>query len=202
MRLPGNGGCDFVADPNESAHDAKVLWRPDVDPGTVVWSALPPGCDLSPPAPWSGAVSLRTSDEDNTRPADDPYDQIWITGEHSTDTPFGALVPFDDMLPQRLAAIFVLWRHMREEKAPLPPEITPQKRQRLILGLRVLDGAAAGHSHRAIARGMFGPSRVPSGPAWKSHHLRSRIVRLLADARILRDGGYRDLLRSGRTVRF
>lgn len=106
------------------------------------------------------------------------------------------------MLPQRLAMILALWRRMRDETARLPPEITPQRRQRLILGLRALDGAADGHSHREIARGLFGASRIPSGPAWKSHHLRSRIVRLLADAWALRDGGYRDLLRSGRTVRF
>ena len=68
--------------------------------------------------------------------------------------------------------------------------------------IRVLDGAADGHSHREIASGLFGASRIPSGPAWKAHHLRSRIIRLLTDARRLRDGGYRDLLRSGRTVRF
>ena len=106
------------------------------------------------------------------------------------------------MLPQRLATILAMWRRMQEETARLPPDITPQRRGRLILGLRALDGEAEGASHREIASGLFGRSRVPSGPAWKSHHLRSRTIRLLTDAKALRDGGYRDLLRSGRTVRF
>ena len=44
-----------------------------------------------------------------------------------------------------------------------------------------------------LAAGLFGADRVPAGAAWKSHDLRSRTMRLVADATALMRGGYREL---------
>ncbi len=195
----GTGGCDFVADPNKPAVMAKVRWRPEIDPGTIVLSALQQDWRLPASVPFSGAGSSPMSDDAES--TDYAHHQIWMTGEPSDNQSLGALIPLDDMLPQRLAAVLVKWQRMRDEAVRLPPEITPQRRTRLILGLRALDAAADGCSHREIARGLFGSSRIPMGAAWKSHHLRSRTIRLIAGARSLRDGGYRTLLGSGQTVR-
>jgi len=64
-----------------------------------------------------------------------------------------------------------------------------------------LDGRATGASHRTLAQGLFGADRVPTGPSWKTHDLRSRTLRLLVDAGRLRDGGYRNLLTAGPALR-
>lgn len=196
------GGCDFAVDPLKSAGEAKLQWSPETDPGVVVLSPLP-----SPLLSQSLEQSLdtgsqQTPDEDRHLLRNTPPHQIVILDDPPPGMPLGAFVSLDNKLPQRLASVLALWRSMNGDARELPLEITPQRRQRLILGLRALDGASAGHSQREIARGLFGASRVPAGPAWKSHHLRSRVIRLLTDARALRDGGYRNLLSSGRTVRF
>ncbi|QYU68279.1 DUF2285 domain-containing protein [Leptolyngbya sp. 15MV] len=79
--------------------------------------------------------------------------------------------------------------------------ITRVQRRQLILRLRALDGQAEGATVRDLARGLFGADHVPDGPNWKSHDLRSRTLRLLATARAIRDGGYRQLLTAGPSVR-
>jgi hypothetical protein len=201
-RIPplGIGGCDFAADPSKSAGEAKVAWNPDIDPGVVVLSSLPSLWQSSEPS--LDAASRQTPDNAHRMLGNEPPHDVIVLDNQLPGTPLGAIVALDEALPMRLAATLALWRSMKGDERELPPEITPQRRQRLILGLRALDGTVEGQSQREIARGLFGASRVPTGPAWKSHHLRSRIIRLLTDARALRDGGYRSLLRSGRTVRF
>lgn len=201
-RIPplGIGGCDFAADPRKSAREAKVAWNPGIDPGVVVLSSLPSLWQSSEAS--LDAASPHTPGESRRFLENAAPHQTMMLGNPPPGIPLAAMVSLDDALPMRLAAILALWRSMNGDERALQPEITPQRRERLILGLRALDGAFAGWSYREIARGLFGTSRVPAGPAWKSHHLRSRVIRLLADAKALRDGGYRNLLRSGRTVRF
>lgn len=125
---------------------------------------------------------------------------VWFVHGASPEEPHGALIPFDDHLPQRLAAALSLWHALRGRAMP---EHGPssQRRSRLVLGLRALDGRDAGASYRALAAGFFGAARVPKGPAWKTHDLRSRTMRLVADAVRIRDGGYRTLLRTGPRVK-
>lgn len=114
--------------------------------------------------------------------------------------PLGALIPLDDHLPQRLAAALRLWHALHGRSMPAY-DAPPQRRRRLVLGLRALDGRAAGASYRQLASGLFGTARVPKGPAWKTHDLRSRTLRLVADATRLRDGDYLTLLQAGPRVK-
>ena len=122
--------------------------------------------------------------------------QLWLTGDPAPGTPLGVLIPLDEALPKRLFAALSLWRLLRGRRAGTVEALSHQRRQRLVLGLRALDGRAEGASYRELARGLFGPASVPDGPAWKTHDLRSRTMRLVADATALRDGGYRALLRT------
>lgn len=108
------------------------------------------------------------------------------------ETPLAAIIPMDADLPDRVAALLDAW-HALIGRAPDRDPITPQRRRRLILGLRALDGRAAGASYRALAAGLFGADRVPSGAAWKTNDLRSRTLRLVLDATVLMRGGYRTL---------
>ena len=137
---------------------------------------------------------------DNVREAIDGL-HLLIGGVHqllsldgTIDVPLGVLLPLDDWLPARVEAALALWRTLLGGRTVAPRSPTLQRRARLILGLRALDGYEDGASYRELARGLFGASRVPDGPAWKSHDLRFRTMRLVADASALRDGGYLSLL--------
>jgi hypothetical protein len=125
---------------------------------------------------------------------------VWIVRGAAPDSHLGALIPFDDALPQRLAAVLRLW-HALQGRAQPDVGLTALQRGRLVLALRAHDGHRGRHSYRDIAIGLFGAARVPRGAAWKTHDLRARTMRLVADAIALRDGGYRALLRASSRVK-
>jgi hypothetical protein len=64
--------------------------------------------------------------------------------------------------------------------------------------LRVHDALAAGASQREIASVLFGAERVEADWLGTSESLRSRVKRLVRDARAMARGGYRSLLRRRR----
>jgi hypothetical protein len=99
-----------------------------------------------------------------------------------------------------MAAALRLW-HALHGRPTRERGITRDQQRQLVLRLRALDGHADGATLRDLARGLFGADHVPDGPAWKTHELRSRTLRLLATARAIRDGGYRQLLTAGPSVR-
>jgi hypothetical protein len=76
-------------------------------------------------------------------------------------------------------------------------QLSPQRRQRLALALRALDGSLEGNSYRTIAEGLFGTKRI-SERAWKSDDQRNRTIRLVQAGFALMRGGYRALLRQAR----
>jgi hypothetical protein len=130
----------------------------------------------------------------------EPPIPVWIARGLAPYGHLGALIPLDDALPLRLAAVLRLW-HALHGRAQSDPGLTALQRRRLVLTLRALDGRQDGHSYRDIAVGLFGAARVPRSAAWKTHDLRARTMRLVADAIRLRDGGYRALLRVGPRVK-
>jgi hypothetical protein len=160
---------------------------------------LPPPFSPRSPAARPAASSPRRATDGVHGFADEANVGLWLIGERPPDIALGILVPLDALTPQRLAAALRLWRSLSGKPLPEPAIIKP-RRTRLILGLRALDGRAAGASHRDLARVFFGAARVPDGPAWKAHDLRSRTLRLVADAVRLRDGGYRTLLVAAPTI--
>ncbi len=125
---------------------------------------------------------------------------VWLLGDPPPAAPLGILVPLDDLTPRRMAAALRLW-YALHGRPGRERGITRVQRRQLILRLRTLDGHAEGATVRDLARSLFGAARDSDGPAWKTHELRSRTLRLLATARALRDGGYRDLLTTGASVR-
>ncbi|WP_445219676.1 DUF2285 domain-containing protein [Bradyrhizobium sp. Pa8] len=95
----------------------------------------------------------------------------------------------------RAHASLRLWRAINR-RSPRPPidQLSAQRRRRLALTLRALDGHMDGGSYRAIAEVLFGPRRI-SEQAWKTHALRSRVIRLVRAGLALTRDGYRALLR-------
>ncbi len=112
--------------------------------------------------------------------------------------PTAALLPFDALFPERMATALRIWRAMQRGQVPSADAPTTDQLRRRKLLLRALDGHLAGATYREIAIGLFGSKRVPSGNGWRTHHLRSRTIRLVQDGLARMRGGYLWLLRPDR----
>jgi hypothetical protein len=110
---------------------------------------------------------------------------------------YAAELPFDENFEIRAHAARRLWRVLNGRPAGPAHELSPQRRQRLALALRALDGRIEGNSYRVIAEGLFGAKRIPER-AWKTHDLRNRTIRLVQTGYAMMRGGYRELLRQVR----
>jgi hypothetical protein len=94
------------------------------------------------------------------------------------------------LLPLR--RLLHLCQRGRFARSLFPPD---PKIERWLMALRVHDGLLAGASQREIAAVLFGAERVDCDWAGASDSLRTRVRRLVREARALVAGGYRLLLR-------
>ena len=120
---------------------------------------------------------------------------VLIDGANAA-TPAAVVIPLDADFAARADAALRLWRAAtgRPRGRPQGP-LTLQQRQKLVLALRALDAHLTGNSYRVIAQGLFGETRITTGPAWKTHDLRDRTIRFCRRGLELMRGGYLDLLR-------
>jgi hypothetical protein len=192
------GGCDFVVDPELRGDRAAPIWLPRLDPNAVIIA----------PAPTfiTDATNVEALTPAFNRPASDGNYllinsagerlSVVLTGGASTATPGAIVIPLDAQFAARADAAARLWRLATGRALGPPPDpLTPQRRERLILALRALDGHQAGENYRAIAQGLFGANRVPNDSSWKTHDLRDRTRRLVHYGLSLLKGEYLDLLR-------
>jgi hypothetical protein len=93
---------------------------------------------------------------------------------------------------QTLRRLLGLCRHRRFIRALFPPD---PRMPRLITTLRVADALAEGASQREIATALFGTDAMSRDWSSRSDALRSRIRRLVREARGSAAGGYRQFLR-------
>lgn len=118
-----------------------------------------------------------------------------LVGSARAATPVAALIPFDADFAVRADAALRLWRVATGRPQADSRHLTVQRRRRLILTLRALDGRLTGEAYRGIAQGLFGSTRVPTTTAWKTHELRDQTIRLVRAGIGLMRGGYLNLLR-------
>lgn len=90
-----------------------------------------------------------------------------------------------------LRRLLHLCRHRRFAASLFPAE---RGMDRSVVLLRVHDALAAGASQREIACALFGEERVAREWSSPSDSLRSRTRRLIHDATVMAQGGYRSLL--------
>lgn len=187
--------------PDRTAPSARPMWRSDICANVLPVSTMKPGAaadafmlaDFRPLATIvrdAGGERLLLSDGLRVVRIDVLTGSVargpvqlchLLTGFASVDGPLLAL--------RRLIALqrtgrFSRSLHAREARAG-----------RWILMLRAHDALAAGADQRAIAGHLLG--RDAHGPLWRSRasSLRSRAQRLVRAARLMAQGGYRDLLR-------
>jgi hypothetical protein len=191
------GAYDFPVDPDLAADKAPFVWFPHLDPTTVVVAPAPAAFadaqavqDLTPTFEhhatdgmyWViGSVSSRLA--------------VVFTADATTTTSAAAVVPFEADFVERADAAVRLWQALNGKPPRAPREaLTQQRRERLTLMLRALDAHLGSQPYRAIALGLFGSERIPAGPAWKTHELRGRTIRMVRTGVILMQGGYLHLL--------
>jgi len=199
--MPAGGGFTFAERPEVEAPDARIIWRADLDPGTLRALAVP--IDIGHPdaidpgslAPWLAAVRDEAGEH---AVLSDGWHHIRIDleqGSLAEGRPVmlryylhGLASAEPKILPLR--RLLDLHRHRRFSVSLYPPD---RRIDRWILALRVHDAVTAGASHRDIAQVLFGPDSA-SDPR-RSGSLLSRVHRLVAGARRLASGGYRFLMK-------
>lgn len=209
-RIRCSGGCTFAEDPDRAAPSARIIWHADLDPGTIAVAAVP--ADPADPdslrlehlAPWL-AVAVGPDGREHVVLSDGwrhirlDVEEGRLTGHEAVLLHYrlrGLTSAESRLLPLR--RLLSLCRHRRFARSLFPrdPHIDHG-----IEVLRVHDALRDGASQREIAAVLFGADRV--GRDWNgaSDSLRSRVRRLVREARGLARGGYRQLMRSGASRR-
>jgi hypothetical protein len=98
----------------------------------------------------------------------------------------GTLSAEAQLLPLR--RLLHLYRYRRFASSLYPVD---RRIDRAVTALRVHDAVAAGASHREIAQALFGAERVRKDWSIGSDCLRSRVRRLIVNARRMRNGDFK-----------
>jgi hypothetical protein len=193
----GVGGFIFAVDPQLSADRTPVSWRPEALPTVIQLAAtrFPGARPLDIEALGDVVAQRNGSDGRHLIVRIGGRDlRLWLVDPF--DQPLAVVLPFDEDLPVRTAAALQLWARAFERTAEQaePQALTGQRRDRLALMVRALDGHLADAPYREIAEVLFGVRRLES-EAWRTSSLRDRTIRLVRDGIALMRAGYRKLLR-------
>ena len=205
VTIPFHGGFTFAERPELEAPDARILWCAAFDPGTLTVCATPieaghpDAVDAAMLAPWLTIVT-------------------GAAGEHAVLTDGWRHIRLDIAQGSLAAGAPVLLEYRLKGTGSVEPKILPLRRlvdlcrkrrfsvslyppdrrvDRWILALRVHDAVIDGASQRDIAGALFGdPAGAGAGEGdRRADSLRSRVRRLMGEARRLAEGGYRTLMR-------
>jgi hypothetical protein len=198
-----NGGFSFAERPEVEAPDARIIWHADLDPGTLNVTALPApsvGPDSIDPtllAPW---LTLVTDAQGEHAVLSDGWHHIRLDVEQGSLATGNAVIlhyRFEGVVSAQpkilpLRRLLDLCRSRRFAQSLYPPD---RRVARWLLALRVHDAVLSGASQSEIARVLFNDDRGSPMAGGRSDSLRSRVRRLVVDARQLASGGYRMLMR-------
>ena len=171
-----------------------MLWTAQALPSVTGLIASPDGLASPEFQLPPGALALIDTEEPGAQIVDwfGPVLRVQIVASIAGE--IAVVLPLDRLFDSRAAAALRLWRALNG-RAPGPnaAALSKTRRDRLVLALRALDGRLADASYRQIAQALF-DIRDAGGPAWKSHDVRDRTIRLVRYGRSLMDGDYRRLL--------
>jgi hypothetical protein len=187
--------------------EARLIWCADLDPGTLKVAALPThggdpdGIRLADFAPWltvangpAGTEHAVLSDGRHRIRLD--VEAGRLSGHETVLLRYrlhGTVSADRGLLPLR--RLLHLFRHRRFADTLFPRE---PRMARWLTVLRVHDALMDGASQREIGRALYGAARVQRDWEGPSDSLRSRVRRLVGEARTMAQGAYRQLLRRGR----
>lgn len=201
--VPKRWGLLLAENPALPAPEARILWRAELDPGTLRVRAQPARIRDRESLPLQRLRHWLS----RTRGADGREHAVFSNGLHHLrlDIERGTLgdgpVLLHYYLPSLarwqdgLVAVRRLMALCAERQFPaalFPPEPHPD---RWIELLRTSDALLHGASQREVAELLFGVERAKSEWHGRSDSMRSRIRRLVRQVRLLGGGGYRTLMR-------
>ena len=197
------GGFTFAEHPAVAAPDARILWHADLDP-TILRVTAQPVAGESPDHVARSMLERWLTlipDIDGTEHIvlSDGRRRIRLDIEAGSIADGGPV-----LLHYRLEGIASAERRVRPlrrflhlcQRRRFSRSLFPAEpgMDRHLLVLRVSDALRAGASQREIALVLFGADRVAQDNARGSDSLRSRVKRLIGDARRMAAGGYRALM--------
>lgn len=200
------GGFIFAEDPAREAPAARIIWHADLDPRTI--SALARPADPANPdsvslerlAPWLQIADGEDGIQHAVLTDGRHHLRLDVTGcplsrEHAVLLRYhvDGLTRAERQLAS-LHRFLAFCRHGQFHGMLFRPE--PGIARRLEV-LRVHDALASGASQRDIAAVLFGFRRTAQEWNGPSDWLRSRVRRLVREARTMAGGGYRRLLARG-----
>ena len=201
---PCPGGCTFAEHPGLPAPEARIIWHADLDPGTIGVAALP--ADPADPdsihvaaiAPWL-AIAVDPAGCEHAVLSDGWHhirldiEEGRLAGQDAVLLHYrlrGLASAETRLLPLR--RLLDLCRHRRFARSLFPRD---PRIDRGIELLRVHDALGEGASQREIGAMLFGEERAAREWNGASDSLRSRVRRLVREARDMARGGYRQLMR-------
>lgn len=201
---PCPGGCTFAEHPGLPAPEARLIWHADLDPGTIGVTALP--ADPADPdsihvagiAPWL-AIAVDPAGCEHAVLSDGWHhirldiEEGRLAGQDAVLLHYrlrGLASAETRLLPLR--RLLDLCRHRRFARSLFPRD---PRIDRGIGLLRVHDALGEGASQREIGAMLFGEERAAQEWNGASDSLRSRVRRLVREARDMARGGYRQLMR-------
>lgn len=203
---PLSGGCTFAEDPARASPDARLLWDARLDPDTLRVDAVPVDpdhVDRFDPGRFAQWLDVVVDPEGREHAVlSDGYRRIRIDIEQGSlgcDRPVLLRYAVDGTVGQCTEARLLPLRRLAGllRTGRFLPALFPAERrvERLVEVLRVADALSAGATQREIAAALFGSERV--GDDWRgvSDSLRSRVRRLVREARRMRAYGYSALMR-------
>lgn len=201
---PCPGGCTFAEHPGLPAPEARIIWHADLDPGTIGVAAVP--ADPADPdsihvagiAPWL-AIAIDPAGREHAVLSDGWHhirldiEEGRLAGQDAVLLHYrlrGLASAETRLLPLR--RLLDLCRHRRFARSLFPRD---PRIDRGIELLRVHDALGEGASQREIGAMLFGEERAAQEWNGASDSLRSRVRRLVREARDMARGGYRQLMR-------
>jgi len=207
MPIRFHGGCTFAEDPARSAPEARIIWHADLDPGTIGVTAFtahptdPDSICIDKLAPWL-TVAIDPEGREHAVLSDGWHHIRLDILEGRLEGQEAVLLRYElrglasadaRLLP--LSRFLHLCQHRRFARSLFPRDSWID---RGIEMLRVYDALSEGASQREIGAALFGDGRVRQDWSAGSDSLRSRVRRLVRDARSMARGGYRQLMQRKR----
>jgi hypothetical protein len=192
-----DGGCCFAEDGGADAATARLFWHPALDPAVLIATATRSNkgrFDLFRQAAPVAHLRLASGREELLIGRGARSIRLSIIEGTLLDGPVSLNLHVDagERLARSLAPMARLAHYLRHGQIkPSKARVDHSLRRGQVL--QALDGLAASAGHREIARILFGASAVDRDWNAASDHMRSRTRRLIARARYLLEGGYREL---------